>query len=135
MEIIIHTDGGAKGNPGPAAIGIVIEYDGKIKEYGEKIGKATNNVAEYSALIYVLKKTHQLIGEKKSKEAELKCYSDSELMVKQLKGEYRVKNKDLRKLFLKILDLIQKFKSVTFHHVLRDKNKRADELLNEAISE
>ena len=95
-EMIIHTDGGARGNPGPAAIGVVIEYNGVKKEYAETIGTATNNVAEYSALIFGLKKTKQLIGSSKSKTAHIKVHMDSELVVKQMLGEYKVKDKGLQ---------------------------------------
>lgn len=134
MNITIHTDGGAKGNPGPAAIGAVIAYDGKTKEYAEEIGSTTNNVAEYSALIFALKKARQLVGKEGAKRASVTCVSDSELMVKQLNKEYKIKNEELGKLFIEVWNLSQEFRSVTYSHVLREKNKRADELLNNALN-
>ncbi len=128
-KIIIYTDGGARGNPGPAAIGVVVGD----KEYGEAIGKTTNNIAEYSALIFALKKAKQLIGKEKAKEADIEVRSDSELMVSQLNGEYKVKDEDLKPLFIEVWNLKQDFGSVIFKHVRREENKRADALVNRAL--
>ncbi|MFA5188733.1 MAG: ribonuclease HI family protein [Patescibacteria group bacterium] len=125
-KIKIFTDGGARGNPGPAGIGIVITDDnGKvIKKHAEYIGKATNNQAEYKALIKGLEMAKEL------KPAEIFCYLDSELVVKQMKQEYRVKDKDLQPLFIKAWNLVIFLKKVSFHHIRRELNKEADLLLN-----
>lgn len=130
-ESIIYTDGGARGNPGPAGIGVVIidAKSGAKKQYKKYIGKATNNIAEYSALLLALEKAHEL-GAKK-----VTCYLDSELVVKQMKREYRVKNHDLANLFLKVWNCASRFISIEWHHVMRAKNKEADMLVNQAIDE
>lgn len=128
---IIHTDGGARGNPGHAAIGIVLEH----KETGEKhhfkkyIGETTNNQAEYQALLFAVEQAHTMGAD------EVWCYLDSELVVKQLHGKYRVKDQNLAPLFLKIWNLKQKFKKITFTHIPRERNKEADMLVNMAIDD
>jgi ribonuclease HI len=132
--ITINTDGGARGNPGPAAIGVVIR-DGKgkvAKEYGKTIGDATNNIAEYSAVVSALETLVKMVGAK-AKQAEVLIEADSELVVKQLKGEYKVKDPNLQKEFIKVYNLRQKFSKVDFKHIPREKNKRADELVNQAL--
>ena len=128
-KVIIFTDGGARGNPGPAGIGAVIydEHKKLLAEISEFLGVATNNQAEYKALIAAFRKAADL-GAK-----ELDCYLDSELVVKQLKGEYRVKDKDLAKLFLDIHNLSLSFKKISYTHVPRERNKEADLLANEAM--
>lgn len=128
-KLIIFTDGGARGNPGPSGIGAVL-YDARhnlIAEISEYLGVATNNQAEYKALIAALKKAIQLNTQ------ELECYLDSELVVKQLKREYKVKNKDLAPLFLEIHNLSLSFKKISYTHVPREKNAEADRLANEAM--
>lgn len=132
--ITINTDGGARGNPGPAAIGVVIK-DGKgkvAKEYGKTIGEATNNIAEYSAVVSALETLAKMLGNK-AKQAEVLIEADSELIVKQLKGEYKVKDANLQKEFIKVYNLKQKFLQVSYKHIPREKNKRADELVNAAL--
>lgn len=128
-KIKIFTDGGARGNPGPAAIGIVIknENDKILKQYSEYIGEATNNQAEYKALLQGLELA------KKFKPAEISCYLDSELVVKQMKQEYRVKDKDLQPLFIKVWNLSLGYKKVNFHHISREFNHEADALLNQEL--
>lgn len=127
-NIHLYSDGGARGNPGPAAIGVVIEKDGEIIETISKyIGETTNNQAEYQALITGLEKAHTL-GIK-----EIICNLDSELVVKQLNREYKVKNKDLVSLFIKAYNLSLQFKKISFNHIPRDKNKIADKLVNVAL--
>ena len=129
MRLIIYTDGGARGNPGPAGIGAVF-YDeaGEVKkEISEYLGKTTNNQAEYKAVLRSLEEAKKL-GAK-----ELEFYIDSELVVKQLNGEYKVKNKDLQPLFVQIYNLTLEFKKVNFSHVRREKNKEADKLANRAM--
>lgn len=128
-KIITYTDGGARGNPGPAGIGAVLydEHNRLLAEISEYLGVTTNNQAEYKALIAAFRKAADL-GAK-----ELECYLDSELVVKQLKGEYRVKDKDLAKLFLDIHNLSLSFKKITYTHIPRERNKEADRLANEAM--
>lgn len=128
-KIIIHTDGGARNNPGPAGIGVFIQDENKniIGEFGEYIGEATNNQAEYRAVILALEKAKDLGAQ------EIDFYLDSELVVKQLKREYKVKDRDLAGLFLKIHNLSQGFKKTTYAHIRREFNKEADRLVNEAI--
>ena len=133
-KFVIYTDGGARGNPGPAAIGIVIKTPLEIKKYGEYIGQATNNDAEYQAVIFALKKLKQLIGKEKSKsEAEVEVHLDSELLERQLNGEYKIKEKNLQQLFLQIWNLKQDFKSIAFKHIPREDNRGADKLVNQAL--
>jgi len=128
-KLVIYTDGGSRGNPGPAAIGVVIG----TKKYSEYIGEATNNVAEYSAVVFALNKAKLLLGKKKAKETELLVNIDSELVVKQLNAEYKLKSEGLFEFFIQLWNLKQDFRSVKFNHVLREKNKEADKLVNEAL--
>lgn len=130
-KIIMFTDGGSRGNPGPAGIGVYIET--LNKEYGECIGEATNNVAEYAALIFGLKKLKQLLGKNKTKQYEVECFLDSELVVKQLNHEYKLKEEYIQKNFVEIWNLMLDFKNVIFKHIPREKNKIADALVNEAL--
>ena len=129
MKGRLWTDGGARGNPGPAAFAYVLETeDGTVLDArGEAIGVATNNVAEYSALV---------AGLSRAVEAgirELEVRSDSELMVKQMRGEYRVKNRDLQSLFLDASRAAREIGRVTYTHVRREHNELADRLVNEAL--
>lgn len=130
-RIIMHTDGGSRNNPGPAAIGVWIKTLGK--KYSEYIGEKTNNEAEYMALIFGLKKLKQLLGKGKIGSAEIECYLDSELVVKQLNHEYKLKEKHIQEFFIEIWNLMLDFKKVEFKHVLREKNTVADALVNEAL--
>lgn len=124
----LYTDGGARGNPGPAGIGYVIWQGNKLVDKGGKyIGEATNNQAEYQAIILGLQKAKELeIG-------ELECFLDSELVVKQLNREYKVKDKDLAPFFVKVWNLSLEFKKISFSHVPRAMNKEADKMVNQAI--
>lgn len=131
QKIVIYTDGGSKGNPGPASIGVVVGD----KRYAESIGIATNNVAEYKAVIFALKKAKQLIGKEKCKETIIEIRSDSELLVKQSKGEYKIKEESLKDLFLEIWNSRQDFKKVEFTLIPREKNKVADSLVNSVSGE
>ncbi len=126
---IIYSDGGARGNPGPAAIGaVILSLDGEvIKEISKTIGETTNNQAEYQAIIAGLEVAKDLGAE------AVECFLDSELVVKQLKREYKVKNQDLAPLFLKVHNLSVQFKKISYTHVPREKNKEADRLVNEAL--
>jgi len=132
---IIRTDGGARGNPGPAAIGAVIENkEGRaLKEISEYIGETTNNEAEYRAAITAFKKLKAMIGKEKAKKAEVKVFADSELLVKQLNGEYKIENSQMQKFFLELWNLKIDFGKVTFQAVPREQNKAADRLVNEAL--
>lgn len=129
-KLLLYIDGGSRGNPGPSGIGVVVfnEKRHKIKELNKYIGIATNNIAEYNAVIYGLQEA--LI--EKADEVELNL--DSELVAQQLKGEYRVKNSNIRPLFEQALHLISGFKKVDIKHINRDKNKQADKLVNKAIN-
>jgi len=132
---IIRTDGGARGNPGPAALGAVIESEQGtvLKEVSEYIGEKTNNEAEYRAPIAALKKLKSLIGKAEAKKAVVRVFADSELLVKQMNGQYKIENKNMQKFFLELWNLKIDFQKVTFESVPREQNKHADRLVNEAI--
>lgn len=127
-QAIIHIDGGSRGNPGPASFAYVIHPPGQpVVEHAETIGTTTNNVAEYTALVAALDRAADL-GLK-----SLHIHSDSELLVKQMNGEYRVKSEDLQDLYREAQHLRKQFDRVTLTHVRREQNKRADELCNLAL--
>ena len=128
-KIIIYSDGGARGNPGPAGIGAVLYDENKnlLAEISTYLGVATNNQAEYKALIAALKKAKELGAN------ELNCFLDSELVVKQLRREYKVKNSELAPLFLEVHNLSLSFQKINYSHVCRELNKEADRLANEAM--
>jgi ribonuclease HI len=125
----LSTDGGARGNPGPAAYGYVLEAeDGTVlAAHGEAIGEATNNVAEYRALLAGLEKALEIGID------ELEVVSDSELLVKQMRGEYRVKNATLAELHDEAGRLARRLRHVTYKAVRREHNELADRLVNEAL--
>jgi len=130
MHLRIHVDGGSRGNPGPAAAGVVIHdlaAAADILAAGYFLGQTTNNVAEYSGLLRGLEIALKLGGE------NLEIFSDSELMVRQLQGEYRVKSPDLQPLYRKALALLSKFQCWRITHVRREFNQRADELANQSL--
>ena len=129
MKARLFTDGGARGNPGPAAYGFVLESeDGTVlAAEGEAIGTATNNVAEYSGLIAGLEKAIELHV------PQVEVVSDSELMVKQMRGEYRVKNEALRELYDEATALARRVGNVEYRHVKRAHNELADKLVNDAL--
>jgi ribonuclease HI len=127
-KVIVHTDGAARGNPGPAGIGIVIKKGAQtLAEISDYIGETTNNTAEYTALVRGLEETLKLGYQTAD------FYLDSELLVKQIKGEYRVKNEGLKPLFHRAQELIKKFHSFSIHHTARGNNHAADRLANEGI--
>lgn len=130
----LHTDGGARGNPGPAAIGgVVADGHGKVlKEFSRYIGETTNNQAEYKALVFGLEQIIKLAGAK-SKSSDVKAFLDSELIVKQLAGEYRVRDANLQPLYAHIQKLVHQLGRVSFTHVRREKNQAADALVNQAL--
>lgn len=128
-KLVIFTDGGARGNPGPAAIGYVVGG----RKYGAAIGNTTNNVAEYKAVIAALQKAKQLLGKASAKKTELEVNMDSELVMKQMNGKYKILEPELQKLFIELWNLKQDFKEVQFKHVPREENKAADRMVNEAL--
>jgi len=136
MQVTIYSDGGARGNPGPAGIGAVIEIrDGKIENRDHKIskfiGNTTNNQAEYKAVIEALAWVKDNI---KAKDLEIKCFLDSELIVEQLNQRYKLKNEGLKPLFWQIRDLVMSLGGkISFKYIPREKNHQADKLANEAI--
>lgn len=140
-KIIIHTDGGSRGNPGPAAIGVVIEMVDQINSINlvnlinlsRYIGEATNNVAEYKAVLEALTWVKENLG---FEEVELNFFLDSQLVVEQLKGNYKMKNAGLKPLFWEIREMVMLIKDgVSFTHVPREQNKEADVLVNKALDE
>lgn len=130
MKCILYTDGGARGNPGPGAIGgVVFDSTGKdvLKTISQAIGHTTNNQAEYRALLAGLKACQVLRVD------EVECRLDSQLVVKQMRHEYKVKDKDLTPLFVEAMNLCQSFSKVSFLHIPREQNKQADALVNQAL--
>ena len=133
-KIIINTDGGSRGNPGPSAIGVVIEgrgREGKLlwqKKFKEFLGTATNNIAEYKAMILALKEVRKLAGG-----ADIEVRTDSELMYRQIIGQYKVKDANLKLLFNEVEYLKQDLKNIAFRHVPREENSAADALVNETL--
>ena len=129
MKVIINADGAARGNPGPAAIGATLK-DGagkRLASISKRIGRATNNQAEYRAVIAALEQALKLGA------VELEVYLDSELVVRQLNGRYRVKNAALKPLYLRAKELQGRFRSSVVHHIPRLKNAEADNLANAAF--
>lgn len=134
-KLIVYTDGGARGNPGPAALGVVIQ-DAKghtIKKYGEALGVKTNNEAEYLAVVSALKKIKALYGGAKIKKMTIDMRMDSEFVMKQLNGEYKIEEERLFPLFIKVWNLRMDFGKIYFAHVPREKNHEADRMVNEAL--
>lgn len=137
-KIIIYTDGGSRGNPGKAAIGVVFynEKGDVIKKYGEYLGdKLTNNEAEYQAVIFALKKFKALFGGKIAKISEVEIRSDSELLVNQMNGKYKLEDEKIQKFFIEIWNLKVGFKGLKFKVIPREKNGEADRLVNEALNQ
>jgi ribonuclease HI len=127
-KAVLYTDGGARGNPGPAGIGFVLTIDDQEPfMYSAYLGEMTNNQAEYLAL------TQGLEEALTRGVTDLTCILDSELVVRQLEGRYRVKDQKLQPLFAKVKQISQKFKRIEFRHVSREKNEEADRLVNEAV--
>jgi len=130
-KVIVFTDGASRGNPGHAGIGIsfVDEKGRVIKEISEYIGETTNNIAEYTALVTALKEAIEMNFD------EIEVISDSELMVKQINGEYQVKNQGLKPVYSEACELLKEFKNYVVRHVSREQNKRADDLANQGIDD
>ena len=134
-KYIVYSDGGSRGNPGDAAIGVVIQEEGGTlkKEYNEYIGHATNNEAEYKAAIFGLRKLKQLVGGKKLQTAKVEVRVDSELLERQISGHYKIMEPELQKLFVELWNLKLDFPDLKFKHVPRGKNQGADRLVNAAL--
>jgi ribonuclease HI len=129
LKLVVNVDGGARGNPGPAAIGAVVRRpEGDVlEERGERIGTATNNVAEYRALLLGIERASELGA------SELELVGDSELIVRQVKGEYKVKDAALRELHGEVVRALRPFESWSIRHVRREQNAEADRLVNQAL--
>ena len=129
MKLVVNVDGGARGNPGPAAIGAVVQdSDGEVmEERGERIGKATNNVAEYRAVLLGIERAAELGA------TDLELIGDSELIVRQVKGEYKVKDAALRELHAEVKRALRPFETWSIRHVRREQNAAADRLVNAAL--
>ena len=127
--MVVNVDGGSRGNPGPAAVGVVVrDGDGEIlEEVGRRIGDATNNVAEYRALLLGIERARELGG------TELELVGDSELIVRQVKGEYKVKDATMRELHAEVRKALSGFEGWSIRHVRREQNSEADRLVNEAL--
>lgn len=135
QKFIIHADGGSRGNPGDAAVGFVIEEEKGVlkKEYGEYIGRATNNEAEYKAVIMALRKLKQLVGKEKAFESRVEVRVDSELLERQINGHYKILDGSIQPLFLELWNLKIDFSDIKFKHVPREKNRAADRMVNAAL--
>jgi ribonuclease HI len=130
LKLVVNVDGGARGNPGPAAIGVVVQDTGGevLEERGERIGATTNNVAEYRALLLGIERASELGA------SELELVGDSELIVRQVKGEYKVKDATLRKLHAEVKRALRPFGDHwSIRHVRREQNAEADRLVNQAL--
>jgi ribonuclease HI len=129
LKLVVHVDGGARGNPGPAAIGVVVTTpEGEVvRAMGTTIGEATNNVAEYRALLHGIEVARELGA------SELEIYGDSELVVKQVRGEYKVKDAGLKPLHAEARSALAEVGSWSFDHVRRENNADADLLVNQAL--
>jgi ribonuclease HI len=129
VKVVVNVDGGARGNPGPAAIAAVVQDAGGevLEERGEKIGRATNNVAEYRAVLLGIERAAALGA------TELELVGDSELVVRQVMGEYKVKDAALRELHAEVRRALSGFDSWSIRHVRREQNAEADRLVNEAL--
>lgn len=135
-KIIIYTDGGSRGNPGPAAFGYIIYHtSGQIlKQQGEIIGIATNNEAEYKGVLAALQKVKQVLGKEKLKGLPIEVRMDSQLVVEQLSGRYKIENAGLQKLFMQVWNIrVELGGHISFIHIPREENKEADHLVNEVL--
>jgi len=133
--LFVYSDGGALNNPGPAGLGVVImDEKGQIlKKISQYIGRATNNQAEYKALILALKTVAELKKQAEWEEAAVRVFLDSELLVRQLNLQYKVKDKALQPLFLEVYNLAVSLKKVSFTHIPREQNRLADQLVKQAL--
>jgi ribonuclease HI len=129
VKLVVNVDGGARGNPGPAAIGVVVQIPGGevLEQRGERIGTATNNVAEYRAVLLGIERAAELGA------SELEIVGDSELIVRQVKGEYKVKDATLRGLHAEVKRALRSFERWSIRHVRREQNAEADRLVNAVL--
>lgn len=132
-QITIYTDGGSRGNPGPAALGVAMGAPIN-KGYSKYLGRKTNNEAEYEAVIFALAKLKALLGTKKCKDLKVIFKMDSDLAVQQLSGYWKIEGKTIIPLFIKIHNLRMDFGGLEFHHVPREQNKEADALVNQELN-
>ncbi len=138
QKLILYTDGGSRGNPGPGALGVVIKVQSsKFKvqsqfEYSKYLGNVTNNQAEYEAIIFGLQKAKGIIKSKKLPR-KVECFLDSELVVEQINHQYKIKNQGIQPLFIKVWNLTLDFDKVTFKCIPREENKEADRLVNKIL--
>ncbi len=134
-KLIIYTDGGSRGNPGPAAIGVALaDRTGHIlKRYGKTIGRKTNNEAEYEAVLFGLAKARSLYGKDRVKRMVVEVRMDSELVCRQLEGQYKIEEERLWPFFMQTWNVRRDFGELLFRHVRREENREADRLVNEAL--
>ncbi|TSC68496.1 MAG: ribonuclease H, partial [Parcubacteria group bacterium Gr01-1014_66] len=134
-KIIIYTDGGSRGNPGDAALGVVMkDVSGKIlKSYGKTLGVMTNNEAEYQAIVFALQKAKALLGRARTRNLRVEIRADSQLLVRQLNAEYKIEEPRLFPFFIAVWNLKMDFGEVSFRHIPREENREADRLVNEAL--
>jgi ribonuclease HI len=134
-KIVVYTDGGSRGNPGPAGIGVILskEKGGILKEYSHDIGVRTNNEAEYEAVIFALQKIKHLFGKHKTADLNIEIRMDSELVARQLSGKYKIIEEKLFPLFIKVWNLRMDFGKINFMEIPREKNREADKLANQAM--
>lgn len=134
-KLIVYTDGGSRGNPGPSAIGVVVQNERgeKLKTYSQHIGNGTNNEAEYEAVIFALKKIKALFGSERVSKMQIDFRIDSELVVEQLADRYKIIEDHIGKLYLAVRNLKLDYGVVTYTHIPREQNREADRLVNEAL--
>lgn len=135
QKLVIYTDGGSRGNPGPAALGVVFAdaRGGALKRYSKALGERTNNEAEYEAVLFALQKARALYGKEKVRAMDIEVRLDSELVARQLGAEYKIEEERLWPLFMKIWNARLDFGHLTFRHVPRGENRGANRLVNEAL--
>ena len=134
-KIVVYTDGGSRGNPGPSGVGVVISDNRNriIKEYSQAVGTKTNNEAEYEAVIFALQKVKHLFGKHKTRDLNIEIKMDSELVCRQLSGKYKIVEEKLFPLFIKVWNLRLDFGKISFSEIPRERNQRADRLANQAM--
>lgn len=131
MKIDIYTDGASRGNPGPASAGVFIKnFDQEVEKY---LGETTNNVAEYEAIILGLLELKKIVGKSKTRNTEANFYGDSLLAIQQLNRRYKINHESIIPLFIKIHNLCTEYKNVSFNHISRENNKRADSIANRCL--
>ncbi len=134
-KVVVYTDGGSRGNPGPSAVGVVVydESEKIVKEYNQVLEVSTNNEAEYEAVIFALKKLKQLFGKDGTKNLDIEFRMDSQLIASQLGGKFKINEERMQALFIKVWNLKFEFGNIIFKYIPREQNKRADQLVNDAL--